>query len=194
MYDFSVFTPVKINSIKDYKRLRNTKAYIRHRSSGIESTEELMKKSGYANLNKFKKHRKEFENLERNIPLAYLDAIGVNYATLKFCGELDQEEFDIARGIEDLHPQFAMVRLMTTIYSNIEFPEGTTEKQAIEYLINYSAETGKKCVINYRDFKTVTVDPEGRVKIVYHPPSFRITKSYLIPGETGNDIGKVEIR
>lgn len=191
---FSFFTPVKINRIEDYSRFRNTRAYIQHLSSRFESTEELMEKSGYAKPEKFKKHREEFDNLERWVPLKYLDAIGVNHATLKFCGELDHEEFEEARKIEDLYPQFAIERLMPAIYSNIRFPEGITEDEAIEYLVNRSAETGKMYFINYYDFKTVIVNRDSSVNTVYHPPLFRITKSYLIPETTNNNLGNVRIR
>jgi len=82
---------------------------------------------------------------------------------------------------------------MPCVYSNLKFPEGTAEKEAVEYLINYSAEMGISCVINYRDFKTITIDSEKGINTTYHSPLFRITNSYLIPGGTGNDIGKVRI-
>lgn len=190
---FLFFTPKQINAIADYTRFRNTRAYIRHLSSGFESTKELMEKSGYAKFEKFKKHREEFDNLDRWVPLSYLDAIGVNRATLKFCGELDHEEFEKAKGIKELYPEFAVVRIMPSIYSNFKLPEGITESEAIEYLIQYSAETGKKYFINYHDFKTVIIDPDGSVKTVYHPPSFRITKSYLIPETTNNNLGNVRV-
>ena len=190
---FSLFTPVEINRIEDYTRFRNTKAYIRQLSSRFESTEELMKKSGYAKFEKFKKHREEFDNLDRWVPLKYLDAIGANRATLKFCGELDHEEFEDATEIEELYPEYAVVRIIPSVYSGFELPEGITETEAIEFLIQYSAETGKMYFLNYHDFKTVIIDSDGTVNTVYHPPSFRITKSYLIPETTNNNLGNVKV-
>jgi len=96
--NLSFFTPGKINRIEDYTRFRNTRTYINRLSSTVETTEVLMKKSGYSKLNKFKKHREEFDNLDRWVPLKYLNAIKINLATLKFCGELDYDEFENAKG------------------------------------------------------------------------------------------------
>ena len=55
-----------------------------------------MVECGYSvknSLNKFRIHRKEWNDLERRSPCKYLSDIGVDLDTLNFALELDCEEF-----------------------------------------------------------------------------------------------------
>lgn len=190
MRDIPFFSARQINLIQDYQRFRNTKSYISSRSSRFETTRELMEKSGYAKLNKFRSHRKEFDDMSRDIPLGYLEAIGINSATFRFCNELDYEEFESARNIEVLYPEYGTVRYMACVYSSVKFPSKLTEDMAVEYLQDHYGSKGFICWINYPDFKTVLIKPGENAKRFYYPPEIRYTKLHAVSIGDGSRIGR----
>jgi hypothetical protein len=186
------FSVREINEVKDYERFRHCKAYLKSKSAERSDEDVLRVECGYSltnSINKFRFHRKEWNDLERRIPLDYLSAIGVDLDTLKFTAELDSEEFD--RAIEiPVFPRIAGARLMAAIYSQLELLENTSEAAAIEIVKQFSREKGVHCFIPVKDLKTIYVEPDGSVFTDYYRPSLKITKTYVEASSDGSTVGK----
>jgi hypothetical protein len=185
------FSVQSINKVEDYERFRHCKAYLRSKSDECKDERQLLLACGYSirSLNKFRIHRKEWNDLERRIPLEYLSAIGVDLETLNFALELDCEEFDKAAAIP-FYPRVAGFRIMSAIYSQLELPENTSEAEAIEILKEFSRGKGFHSFIPVRDLKTIFVEPSGSVHIRYYRPALEITKTYVEASSNGSTVGK----
>ncbi len=185
------FSALKINQISDYIRFRNVKNYIQSKSKLVKNSQELMAFSGYKNYTKFLKRRKDFDDCRRDIPLAYLEAIGVDVHTLEFCQELDLKEFEYTKEFKYISPSYATIRYMPAIYGNQEFPPNTTESEAIEILLEHCGNTNLQCMINYPGFKTVLVTGVGiKVRTVFYPPEFTISEKNLQFSWDGSNVGQ----
>ncbi len=186
----------EINTLKDYEKFFHTKSYIQSKSPQYQDPSlkqnpvvlDLMEKSGYKKHQKFRRHRKEWDNARGEVPVGYLNAIGVDMKILNYCIEADQWEYDRALQIP-LFPRFVVVRFMAGVYGNIEIPEGTPEFAAIEMVRDYSKEHGFRCCINYPELKTIWIEPKGDVNYSYYRPSVRFTKKKVIFGSDGCGIG-----
>lgn len=190
------FSALEINNSYDYERFFHTKSYIQNQSSKYRDPSlkqnpvvlDLMEKSGYKKLHKFRNHRKDWDNARGEAPLGYLNAIGVDLKILKFCVEADKWEYDRALQIP-LFPKFVVVRYMSAVYGTMELPSDTSEYVAIEMVKDYSREHGFRCYINYPELKTVWIEPNGDVHYSYYRPSIRFTKNMVIFGSDGSGLG-----
>ena len=197
---FPFFSAMEINTLDDYERFYHTRSYIQNQSSKYRDPSlkqnpvvlDLMEKSGYRKLHKFRNHRKDWDNARGKAPLGYLNAIGVDLKILESCVEADKWEYDRALHIP-LFPRFVVVRYMAGIYGDMELPENTSEYAAIEMVKDYSREHGKRCCINYPELKTVWIEPNGDVNYSYYRPSIRFTKDRAIFGSDGSGIGTLII-
>lgn len=186
---------MEINQIEDYIRFRNLKLYIQSKSKLVSNSKELMSQAGYGNYQKFKDHRIQFDTCKRDIPLHYLKAIDIDLEIVKFCQELDMEEFQYTKDLKNLFPEYAIIRYMPAIYGNKEFPPNTGEDAAIEILRQFNKETKLRCAINYPDFKTIYFSEAGeKVTETYYPPLLKITKSKLVFQKGGQGIGQTRLR
>jgi hypothetical protein len=194
------FSSRQSNRIEGYERFRQTRAYIRERSDGwkdlgsnVEQMREFMLACGYNDLEKFRKHRAEWDNLRREVPMAYLDAIGVDIETLKVRVELDREEYHSVLGIS-LYPRYGTIRYMGGVYGDYPFPEDTPEVDAILMLQEYSKVKKSQCCINYPYVKTIWIKLDGSVHTTYYDPTIRITKKFLMASRPGSRVGDTSLR
>lgn len=197
----NIFSSEKINSIDDYNMFMHTKAYLNKKTGSInhyfkdeiDKIRKIAEVSGYKDFNQFIKHRKKWHELERKIPLSYLEKIGVKIKVLKFTVELDIENYLNTIKIPR-YPEYFTVRMMPAFYQSKKFKNQLlTEKEAVEIVKEFSEENNKICWINYHSVKTITIFPEGRVDEIYYKPGIKIKSDYVIPTTAGKDIGKVKI-
>lgn len=189
-----ILSALEINHIEDYTRFRNLKLYIQSKSKLVPHSKELSELSCYRNPNKFQSHRKEFDSCKRDIPLQYLEAIGVDVKTVTFCQELDKEEFERTKALQNLTPKHAIVRYMAAVYGSKSFPPNTSEAEAIEILRAFCQETKLLCAINYPSFKTIYISNAGETVLeTYYPPEIQFTKEKLVLAEDGHGIGQTKI-
>lgn len=153
----------------------------------------MMASVGYGSLPKFKNHRKEWDDLSRRIPTKYLSAIQVEIEVLRFTLELDQEEYDKALEVP-FFPKSAGIRLMSAVYSTMEFPLETSEAEAIEILKMYSNKNGRYCFISWANIKTIYIQPDGTVFTTIYRPELAINKAWVIASDSGNEVGVVSVR
>jgi hypothetical protein len=101
------FSSRQINAVGEYERFYHTKAYLQSLSplplgsfkltgKDRETFNAMMEASGYAHYSKFLMHKKEWDRLERRIPLQYLRFLGVERNTLDFVLDLDYREYEEA--------------------------------------------------------------------------------------------------
>ena len=183
----------QLEKLSDYERFFHTKAYIKGKSDSFKNEKELMRECGYANLNKFRIHRKAWDNLERPIPRKYLQGIGVSLETLQLTVELDGEEYEKALGLP-YSPKRAVIRVMPAVFSTVELPKGIDEEEAISVLERMSRKTGKYCFINFGSLKTVFAEPDGIVFARFYRPTIEIKSDFIIASQDGAAIGKVSLK
>lgn len=198
----NIFSANKINQVEDYERFAHTKAYLRKKSgpvnyyfkNQIDELKSLAIISGYKpeNVNKFIEHRKEWHQLERKIPLAYLKAISAKINVINFTLELDIENFEKALDLAK-NPKYFTVRMNSFYYQSKKFNKPLNEKEAIEFLKKYSNKEGFICFINYPAIKTITVFPSGKVDHIYYKPGLEREGDFLVPTLSGKGIGRVAI-
>ncbi|RLE15733.1 MAG: hypothetical protein DRJ08_04965 [Acidobacteria bacterium] len=194
MKNVPFFSARKFNKIDEYTRFYHLKTLIKSKSEKVSTTSELAKLCGYKDAFKFNGHRKQFDELRRNVPVDYLNAIGIDLEELKRCAEVDMKEFERLKELQPLYPRYGIERIMPGIYNNIEIPDGTIEENAVEMVKSYAKEKMHRCNINYPSFKTIWIEPSGKVLTIYYPPTYRITKHMLIVEESGENIGQSNLR
>ncbi|MBD3232638.1 MAG: hypothetical protein GF315_02830 [candidate division Zixibacteria bacterium] len=188
------FNNPKINHIDDYEFCRSTKIYLNQKRAASNLDEiEIMKESGYADLNKFRKHRELWHKLARDVPRGYLEALEVDYKILRFTIELDQESFEEALELE-LYPKTFIIRYMAAIYQTKDFGRKITEEEAVELVREISVKNKLRCCINYPSFKTIWIEPDNTITTTYYKPSIKFTKKWVKFGETGEGIGEISVR
>ena len=162
MKEIPFFSVQQTNRVEGYVRFRHTRAYFRQRSVDHGDEKDLLLACGYSlrSLNKFRSHRKAWNDLSRKIPLKYADGIGIDLDIMNTALELDQQEFDQALQLP-FFPKTAGVRLLAAVYSTCEFPANVSEEEAISILKEYSEKTGRHCFIQLAQIKTIWVRPEG---------------------------------
>ena len=189
-----------INRVEDYEQHYHTRAYVRQKSdsfgtldSNREKVQELMNTCGYKDFEKFCAHRQAWDALIGEVPLVYLDAIGVELEAIDLIVETDQEEYRKVLQIPR-YPKAGTVRLMGGFYRDFKFPDNTPEADAILMLQEYSHENNLQCCINYRDILTIWIQPDGRITHAYYKPSFRLARRYVVFSTSKDMVGKVRIR
>jgi hypothetical protein len=186
----------QVNQIEDYERFYHLKTYIKCKSDRYKDTGrkknpvivELVKKSGYSKYQKFREHRKDWNNIKRDIPILYLKSIGVDLEVIEDLVKVDLEEFEKVLEIP-LFPTCGVIRYMACVYGTKEFESGTTEEEAIEILKEFTSIKRIRCCINYPYLKTIFVEPNGDVFYHYYRPSVKFTKNKLVLKKDGNGIG-----
>lgn len=193
------FKSAESNSLIDYKRFQTAKTYIKQNSDKIPdrikqtiSSLELMEACGYRNYQKFRDHRKSWDNLERDISLSYLKAIGVDLEQLNIAVTFDRHYYQQALRVPRC-PKNAIIRYMACVYGNHNFQYNTSEEEAIKILQEKYVNKGRRCCINYPDIKSIWLEPNENVFTTYYSPDIRITKSWVIVTASGHDIGTVRI-
>ncbi len=133
----------KSNSNETYSRFQHTKEYLKFkRNESITTKKNLMELGQILGYNiksssffaKIQKRIQNFESCTGQIPFEYLEAIGVKRDELNLCQELDRELFEIEKG-KRRFPKKGFHRLAPAIFRTVEFPENTSELDAILYLI-----------------------------------------------------------
>jgi len=126
--------------VEDYVRFYQTKVYLYQKSgkliyykNNLPEIRKLAEKAGYKDLNSFLKHREEWHELKRKIPLSYLEALGVDLKVVQFTVELDVEEYEQAIQLP-LYPRCGIARLIPAAYCSISLPEGTARNYIPLYL------------------------------------------------------------
>lgn len=155
------------NGLERYIRFRHTKNYMRQRSAQNPDEIQLMKTCGYANLEKFRRHREQWDLLEKPVPKKYLEAINVRLEVLELTVEQDREEYEDTLNSPRQVSHFT-VRLLPTVCKSVPFPEPLPEHLAIELLRDET--DGLKRCLHYPDLKTVFIEGET-IHSVYYAPS-----------------------
>ncbi|MFA5032872.1 MAG: hypothetical protein WC614_07625 [bacterium] len=181
-----------INTIKDYQYGRNIRAYLKQKleTCGKDDTE-LMLATGYANLRKFEFHRAQWHYLKRQIPISYLEAIGVDMEILKYVVELDNENYQKAIKLPRF-PACYIRRLMAAFYQTVELPDCTSEKDAIELI--QKTEGSHRCCINYPGLLGLYIEPDGKVDEIHYVPSMEIINKHFVKFRSdGSSVGTMRL-
>jgi hypothetical protein len=190
------FVAREINESTQYVRFFHTRSYLEQKSRIFpysvalhhDRIYQLMARCGYRNRrpDKFNAHRRQWDQLERPVPRAYLREIGADVEVLLFTAELDADEYDDVLRLP-LTPRYATVRVMPAVYSRLELPEGIEEAEAVTYVRDFARKRGKRCCIGFRDIKTIWIEATGDVTYSFYRPQLRVTKSYVMP--TNEQVG-----
>lgn len=192
-HEIPFFSAQELNHIDQYRRFFHTKTYIQCQSSYQKTDENVMRRSGYGSLQKFNKHRAQWDNLQRNIPLEYLKVINADLDIIKANVVNDLKEFEAALKIP-LFPKSAVVRIFAAIYQTKEFLEGTSEEEAVEVMKEFSLKNRLRCCINFAELKSIWIEPTGEVNTTNYKPVINFTNFWMLVPEDGIGIGKSYIK
>ena len=199
--EINILSADKTNKLEGYNRFSHTKDYLKQKTdlpidhyykNQTDEINLLAEKCGYSKFNRFLEYRKDWHQLERKIPLTYLNEIEVELKTLEFTAELDLAEYKKVLEIKRI-PKYYTIRMHPAFYKTEVFKDLFTEEEAIEYVKEYAIKEERICFIQYPSIKTITIHPDGKVDEIYHEPGIHITDKYLIPTVAGKDIGKVRL-
>lgn len=188
------FSARRMNVVSDYSRFHHSRSYFKQRSAlfpGPASNPALMRACGYRKAAKFARHRAEWDALQRNVPLSYLEAIGVDIDVLAFAAEVDMEEFRAALELP-FYPTWGIERAIPGFYCQLRFPPGTSEAEAISMLLARAKKSGHEFCVKSA-LKAVYASPDGSVETIYFKPRFHVKGGFLVPRGDGSAIGTVSL-
>lgn len=204
----SCFSVREINHSADYERFRNTLAYINNqyedfiRNRPFEDVHrELMSVSGYAKYFKFLDHLKKWNRLMMKVPNRYLEHIGCKQNVIEFTYELDRQEYEKALEVAR-YPRIGILRIFAAMYSPLYFPDGSSEEEAIQFLVEKQRKMAAEhqgnqfsMAINYPGIKMIFVEAHGKIETKYYRPALRFSRFYLfVDTEDGSHQGTCRIK
>lgn len=182
-----------VNESNQYTRFFHTKAYLAQKSRQVpysialheDRVLRVMASCGYLfrRPEKFSAHRRQWDRLDRPIPRAYLDAIGVDVKVMQFTAQLDAEEYEEVLQ-HPLYPRYATIRVVPGIFSLLDLPQGIDESEAVRLMIDFARRRGRRCCIGFRDIKSIWIEPDGETSYTFYRPYLRVTKSHVIPANS----------
>jgi len=145
---------------------------------------QIMETLGYKDKPKLLRRISQWLNLERKIPSEFLSSIGVTKDDLLWVLEFDKTDFYEA--LKDANrPKDFRYKVMPCVYAKKDFPIGTPEGEAIEYvrafmkaLPEYIQRYGAS--IAYHGLKTIWIESDNSVKVTYYIPEVIFERGYVI--------------
>ena len=185
--------PAKINQVPGYKRFRRIIAYLEKRSQSVNNLSQVVF-SLFPEENKNSQQvLYELIHLMREIPYLFLSAIDADIEhIMALCGE-DLKEFERNKERTDLYPQSVTLRYMPAVYQVRTFPFRMDEDKAVQYAIEHYCRNRFRCAINYPEFKTIYIEPDGKVDTVFYPPEIQDDTFSIIPSPDGREEGRMHI-
>lgn len=184
-----------INHLKDYVRAYHTLRYIAHLGKQSRITiHELAERFGRRNLCKLQRRREEWNSFSGPIPPVYLSLINCNLDVLCAAMEVDQKEYDAALTLTN-HPRSMAIHWLPAVFSEKEFPEGTTEEEGIQSAQRFLLDHPNQwCMIHWPSLKTIYINPDRKPYCVYRRPTLICnTDGYLNLGYDGKLAGITKI-
>lgn len=185
------FLTPTVNENNHYTRFFHTKSYLSQKSREVpysialheDRVIRVMASCGYLfrRPEKFSAHRRQWDRLDRPIPMAYLRAIGASVEVMQFTAGLDAEDYE-EKLQRPLFPRYATIRMMPGIFSLLELPEGIDESEALHLMTDFARRRNRRVCIGFRDIKTVWIEPSGETSYTFYHPYLRLTRSHVIPG------------
>ena len=195
----------KDNETFEYERFYYSKRYVSYLSARFRTNDQLRElgdKLGYnvekgSFIDKFTRRRAEWDDFAGDIPCAYLEAIGVVWGELDACAEADYELFrrEIAK---PRYPRKAVVRYIPAVYGTYRFPEGTSEREAIEMLERSDYARFRRAIV-YPELLVIWMKPHRDGEPVegpsydYFEPVFEKKKDRLHVRPPARGIGQTQI-
>lgn len=200
MTDFLTIFEPKTTTGYGYERLRRCKDYLRAKSERCWSRSEHERigallgyntsKGGFTD--RFVARRREYDQLQRDVPLVYLEAIGADRAELFRGLAEDYRAYEEAL-FAPRFPKAAAVRVMPTVYIAEYFEFGTLERRAIQILAE--KHPTRVCMIQYGDFLLVTVQRSVRTaSYSTQPPELRFTSTALTMETRWRSAGQTRLK
>lgn len=125
----------------------------------------------------------KWNNLEANIPLIYLDFIGLKTITIETTVKQDMIAFQ--KALEREHTPQCFFANTSSGLQRIPLPVDYNIKRAIEAAINWDpCQEVMAKYIKIKDLKTIYIQPDGTYYTVTYPPAINIRKGLLIPSQT----------
>jgi hypothetical protein len=176
----------ELKRVEDYIPYFHTMSYLENRFQECGADNEYLKRSaGYANLERFLSHRREWHRCEGSIPRGYLDALGVDLHVLEFTVELDQELYD--RVIELPVPVSTYGVRVPNQPAQTKILAGTMDiERAVEFLLNISDRYDMKYFINVPGLKYIEISRQDGIREIRYRPEINVTLSSVDFSTRGN--------
>lgn len=192
----------KDNGTPDYERFYYTKRYVASKSAaftGKEARLTIGRALGYSvekpNFPQRLDHqRRRYDAMDKRIPRAYLEAIGVKWDEFETCLEIDHELYE-REAAKPRYPQYAAVRYVAGFYGKVTFPEDTPETEAIELLAQGETQRFSKMIV-YPELLIVMIGAgaEPQPGYFWYPPDVRYGNRDVLLRALPRGMGRTTIR
>ena len=160
----------KLNSgVKNYEMFFHTSRFITDKSKGFDIYSDDQEKLrlrqllGLDDERYFTIEREAWNSVKKDIPLAYLNAIGADLKTIEFTLELDLEEYE-KETVRSSSIRFASTKIMKGLYQHLSLPLDITDEKAVEIMKAFSVEIGQKSAIHYPELKLIVFHSDGSIE------------------------------
>ena len=110
------------NDTPNYEFCRNTKTYLNQERKSCQLDDKTVaEKTGYRNFSKFLRKRELWHIMKMSFPRKYLEVIGVDWNTLEYAVEIDNEAFLKELEKKQIPDRF-IVRYFAAMYGNRDIP------------------------------------------------------------------------
>lgn len=179
---------IEIKSVDDYVPYFHTRNYLlkKRNESGL-SPHELMEQLGYRDLDKFYNQLHRWHECRGRIPHNYLETLGVDFRTLEFTIELDQELYDVAASLPVSVNGYIKGK-MPGFYRHYDFPEPMDYRSVLEFLLDKSMEEPAHYFIRIPGIKLVDVSHGEVVHETHYRPGMWSSRNWVVFKDQGRHL------
>ncbi len=169
------FNQLQNSTPRNYIWCRHIKAYLKFcNDAASKFTEEVMAACGYAKASKFTRHSAAWINLEKSIPLQFLESIEVDQSILEEALRLDQKEYNKAVNVLPVPAQYSL-KFFSGMYILKSFEGQETVYDCIEYLqplLDVWNNRNAQAFITWPHLKTIWMRPHKEFSETYYSPRY----------------------
>ena len=181
------------NTVPGYTRFRRTSAYLEKHTQSTNDLPRLLASLFPDNTKGWYHLSQDLTHLRREVPYLFLSAVSAEIETVMALCEEDRAEFERNRYRKDLRPRHVIVRYMPAVYMRKDIPFAMHEEEAISYIQEQFCLGRFWCAVNFPEFKTLYIEPDGSSDTIYYPPGITVKDCSLVPSADGRDVGIMHI-
>lgn len=189
MSNSNQFLQTSHNLVPEYKRFQKTILYLKKSARSVNNLYQVFSSIFPDEKSCYQLVVDDLLHLKREVPYQFLFTINADVEKIKTLCMEDNEEFERNKERTDLSPRTVIVRLMPAVYQTRFFPYEMKEFEAIQYTLENFCESRFRCAINYPEFKTIYIEPDGEIHTIFYPPTLHFGLTLLTPSLDGSKEG-----
>ncbi len=177
------------NYVPGYIRFGRTISYLKECASSVEN---ITQGASPIFPDEKQMHSLRIEHLlhlKEELPYQFLSLIGADREKIEMLAKRDEVDFNRVVKRDDFIVNTVTVRLMSAVYQTRALPYAMAEKEAITYTLENFSKNRFRCAINFPDIKTIFIEIDGEVDVIYYPPTIDFGETSIIPSLDGSREG-----